>query len=137
MQSHFDRGFEAGKEHEEISIALNNTWGGRTKSGGHTSSYEKIGYHAGSVEFLDGVLASGCPVKKYAKMNGKLIHFQVTQNLWRPTVSFYSHREGKKVLGRLGRRFESEYAVPLTEVNYGNGYTALLKDDEFEEVLGC
>lgn len=62
-EGHFKRGIEAGLSHRTISIAMNNTWGGKTrKDDGCTSSYETIGYHAGSVEFLDGVLATDCNV---------------------------------------------------------------------------
>lgn len=61
----FERGQKTGAEMEVCTIAINNVWGGRTKSGGHVSSYEKIGYHAGSVEFIRGVLDAGCKIVKY------------------------------------------------------------------------
>jgi len=61
----FERGQKTGAEMEVVTIAINNVWGGRTKDGGHVASYEKIGYHAGSVEFIRGVLDAGCKIVKY------------------------------------------------------------------------
>ena len=63
--SDFERGQKTGAEMSVVTIAINNVWGGRTKTGGHVSSYEKIGYHAGSVEFIQGVLDAGCKIVKY------------------------------------------------------------------------
>lgn len=62
---HYARGIKAGREHNGVTVADNNVWGGQTRDGGCTSSYEKIGYHAGSVDFILGVLDSGCPVRAY------------------------------------------------------------------------
>lgn len=61
--SAFDRGVETGNDMEYVTIATNNVWGGRTKSGGSVTSYEKIGYHAGTSGFMLGVLSTGCTVR--------------------------------------------------------------------------
>ena len=37
----FERGQKTGDEMDVVTIAINNVWGGRTKTGGHVSSYEK------------------------------------------------------------------------------------------------
>ena len=70
----FDRGISEGGKMTVCTIAINNVWGGRTKDGGHVSSYEKLGYHSGSLEFIRGVLASGCRVVKYFVGDDKRIH---------------------------------------------------------------
>jgi len=64
-QDNFERGVKTGNEAESVSIAVNNVWGARMKNGGHCSSYEKIGYHAGSVSFLLGIVSTHCPVHVY------------------------------------------------------------------------
>jgi len=78
--SNYDRGLKTGNEMKEVTIALNNVWGGRSKDGGHVSSYEKIGHHAGSVEFLDGVLASGYPVRQYVEVDGRIDSYLIESN---------------------------------------------------------
>ena len=69
-------GKEQGRCADYITIAINNVWGGYdTRSGypGSISSYECIGRHSGSVDFITGVLDSGCPVYVYrAEDDGKL-----------------------------------------------------------------
>ena len=64
-QHHFDRGREMAGRMEYVTIAVNNVWGGRSKDRGSVSSYEKIGYHSGSVDFIVGVVSTGCPVYVY------------------------------------------------------------------------
>jgi hypothetical protein len=63
--AHYMRGMFAGDEMESVTIAVNNVWGGRGKDGASVQSYEKIGYHAGSTDFIRGVLAAGCPVRVF------------------------------------------------------------------------
>ncbi len=73
--AHFNRGVETADEMESVTIAVNNVWGGRLKNGGSSQSYEKIGYHAGSTDFIRGVLAAGCPVRVFrATGNGISIY---------------------------------------------------------------
>ena len=48
-----------------FTIAINNVWGARANDNGSVSSYEKIGYHAGSIDFVRGILDSGCPAYCY------------------------------------------------------------------------
>ena len=74
---HFERGQKTGAEMEYVSIAVNNVWGGLTKSGGHVASYEKLGYHTGSLEFIRGVFAVGCRVVKYSWQEGKVVEAEV------------------------------------------------------------
>ena len=62
----YDRGSTDGANMTVCTIAINNVWGGWTKTGGSVASYEKIGYHAGSLDFIRGVFDSGCPVRKYS-----------------------------------------------------------------------
>jgi len=71
--SNFERGEKTGRDMVEVSIAVNNVWGGRSKAGASVSSYEKLGYHAGSLEFIRGVFSVGCPVVKYSWEGGKVV----------------------------------------------------------------
>lgn len=61
----YSRGRADGPTFLEVTIAVNNVWGADCRDGGTLSSYERIGYHAGSVDFIRGVLDSGCPVRVY------------------------------------------------------------------------
>lgn len=81
--SDFDRGVKVGNEATKVTIALNNTWGAKLKNGGSATSYEKIGYHAGSVDFLDGVLSTGVPVVQFIEVDGKLASYEIKKNPWR------------------------------------------------------
>ena len=63
--ANFARGVDVADEMESVTIAVNNVWGGTSKNGGSVTSYEKIGYHAGSIDFIKGVLSTGCPVKVF------------------------------------------------------------------------
>lgn len=51
------RGIKKGKTSAYVNVAVNNVW-----SDNCISSYEKIGFHTGSADFISGVLDSGCPV---------------------------------------------------------------------------
>lgn len=74
-RAHYARGLSQGNEMESITIAVNNVWGGRAKDGASVQSYEKIGYHAGSTDYIRGVLSSGCPVRVFrATGNGISIY---------------------------------------------------------------
>ena len=75
---HFARGVATAFKMEYITIAVNNVWGGRSKDSGSVSSYEKIGYHSGSTDFIRGVLYAGCPVKVYRYGDGGLVEFNLT-----------------------------------------------------------
>jgi hypothetical protein len=61
----YTKGLEQGKRACCIWIAANGTWGADTLEGGFISSYEGIGYHAGTADLLRGFLDSGCQVKVY------------------------------------------------------------------------
>jgi len=73
--SDFDRGVDTAKGMEYITIATNNTWGGRSDCGGSVSSYERIGYHAGSIDFIRGALSTGCAVRVFRYRFGGLMEF--------------------------------------------------------------
>ena len=74
----FAKGVGYADEMEYVSIPVNNVWGGRAKDGGSVSSYEKVGYHAGSVDFIVGVLCGGCPVYVYrADDDSRIIQYQL------------------------------------------------------------
>lgn len=70
-------GVDTGNDSVSVSIGINNVWGANTKDGGCVSSYERIGYHSGSVDFIDGVLSTGCPVVVHRVVNGDLHRFRV------------------------------------------------------------
>jgi len=61
----YQRGLQDGPTFRSVTIAVNNVWGASCRDGGNLSSYEKVGYHAGSVDFIKGILDSGCPVRVY------------------------------------------------------------------------
>lgn len=63
----FLRGLETGKQAKHVFVATNNVWSASMKDGGHLSSYEKLGYHAGTAYFFFGLLKSGCPITVYRK----------------------------------------------------------------------
>lgn len=77
--THFERGVKTGESMEYVAIAVNNVWGGRSKDGAGVSSYEKIGYHAGSVDFIKGVLSTGCPVRVYRYRYGGRMEFELVK----------------------------------------------------------
>jgi len=54
------RGAKDAGEYDYVTISLGNVWGA---SAGNASvqSYEKIGYHAGSIGWLNGIVSDGCP----------------------------------------------------------------------------
>lgn len=52
--------------YSEIYIAINDMVTAKLKVGGdHVNTYEKLGYHAFTSEFLRAILDSGCPVWVY------------------------------------------------------------------------
>lgn len=58
----YKSGLEVGQKSTEIHIAVNSVWSARGKDGGHTSSYEGIGYHACTADLLRGFIDSGCKI---------------------------------------------------------------------------
>jgi len=60
--AHYEEGRNYAGFMEYVTISVNNVWGGYTKDGGSLQSYEKIGYHRGSADFLAGMVDAGCPV---------------------------------------------------------------------------
>lgn len=75
----YQKGLAIGYESEYITISVSNVWGCQFKVspahpyGGSCSSYETIGYHAGTAALLRGMLDSGCPIKvyRYGSEDGK------------------------------------------------------------------
>ena len=74
--SRYADGLKTGHDADHITIGVNNVWGGRTTKYGYAgciSSNERIGYHSGSVDFITGVLDSGCPVYAYRRDDGGIV----------------------------------------------------------------
>jgi len=61
----YDKGFKKGQASLYVSIACNSTWGAKGKDGSSTSSYEGIGYHAGTGWLLKGFIDSQVPIVVY------------------------------------------------------------------------
>lgn len=70
LNEHYERGVDYGRKMEYITIALNNVWSGRSKECASVTSYEKIGYHTGSVDFVIGLLSTDCPIYVYRNGDG-------------------------------------------------------------------
>jgi hypothetical protein len=66
----YNKGLAIGQKSLSVHIACNSTWGGSGKNGGQTSSYEGIGYHAGTGWLLKGFLDSGVPIVVYRMAKG-------------------------------------------------------------------
>jgi len=64
-------GITTGNRFDYVNISVNNVWSA-SKRGCQCSSYEKIGYHRGSVDFITGVLSTDCPVYVYREVNGEI-----------------------------------------------------------------
>lgn len=63
-------GYKLGLTLVRFSIGENGVWSGQPKDGGHLMSYERIGYHSLTSEFLAGILDSGCEVWVYRRNSG-------------------------------------------------------------------
>lgn len=61
----FRKGLEIGKNAKEIHISVNNVWNTINKDGSSTNSYERIGYHRGTISLLRGFLKSKKPIFKH------------------------------------------------------------------------
>ena len=63
--------YETGRNYGEratmVSSNYNGVWGARLKDGSHVSSYEGIGYHAGTSDLLQGFLDSGALITVYRR----------------------------------------------------------------------
>jgi len=64
---HYQRGIRTGNECVCITISLHDVWSGEGKNGASIQSYERIGYHTGSIDFLSGVLSTDCEVFRFVK----------------------------------------------------------------------
>jgi hypothetical protein len=60
-------GYVTGLSLQRFAIGQNGVWCGVPKDGGSLISYERIGYHALTAQFLQGILDSGCPIVVYRK----------------------------------------------------------------------
>ena len=76
-EARFADGVAVGKRSKSVTIALNNMWSAKGKDASRTQSYERIGYHGGSVDFLAGVFASGCPVTVIRDVQGAMTELQL------------------------------------------------------------
>ncbi len=61
----YQKGLEIGQQAKHVFITAGTTWGSVNKNGSQTSSYEGIGYHAGTAYLLHGFLDSGVPIYVY------------------------------------------------------------------------
>lgn len=66
----YEEGLQTAEEYEYVTIAINGVWGGRKKDGASVGSYEKLGFHACTADFLQGILESGVQVIDYRVKNG-------------------------------------------------------------------
>lgn len=71
------------RDYSEIFIAVNDTVSATLKVGnGHMNGYERLGYHAYSVEYLRAILDSGCPVWVYrVNSDGRIQKHQLCQGV--------------------------------------------------------
>lgn len=58
----YAKGLQTGLDAKTIHIAINNVWSADMKTGGHLSSYEKLGYHGCTRHLMQGFLDSGCRI---------------------------------------------------------------------------
>jgi hypothetical protein len=63
----YDRGMRTGSGLAEFHISIGGVWSGSTMSGGHCQSYETLGYHANTAEFMRGVIESGVTIVDHRK----------------------------------------------------------------------
>ena len=63
-------GYGIGLTSAEVQISESSTWGASRLDGSSTTSYEKIGYHAGTTDLLRGFLASGVRIVVYRRGKG-------------------------------------------------------------------
>lgn len=69
----YAKGLQVGKDAVKIAVAVNDVWSANMKDGGHLSSCEKLGYHAGTSELLRGFLDSGAKIVVYRENADKLV----------------------------------------------------------------
>lgn len=60
-------GYNVGKSALTVSFDHRGVWGATLRNGGCVTSYEGIGYHALTSDFLAGILASKCRVVVYRR----------------------------------------------------------------------
>lgn len=90
----YQRGLKQGQDSTLITIATNNVWGARTKDGASVSSYEKIGYHAGTEELLRGFWNSDCPIRVYYSTSSSYGSFEFSKetHTWEDLRSYVMNR---------------------------------------------
>lgn len=75
------QGREAIAGNGSVSLSIGSVWAAKgTDAKGnawHVTSCEKVGYHAGSLAFWAGVLASGCPLILYRLEEGRVVAHHV------------------------------------------------------------
>lgn len=76
----YQRGLAQGRKSTEVGICANGTWYARGKDSSSTTSYEGIGYHAGTANFWAGVLDSGCAV--YVHRDGRKVCIKEARGYW-------------------------------------------------------
>lgn len=63
-------GYGIGLTSAEVQISESSTWSASCLQSGTRTSYEKIGYHAGTADLLRGFLASGVRIVVYRRGSG-------------------------------------------------------------------
>lgn len=64
-EEQYQTGLGYSKRSRRVFICANGTWGADLDNGGIMTSYEGIGYHAGTAALLRGILAGPAPVVVY------------------------------------------------------------------------
>lgn len=57
-EQQYQEGLKIARDSYEVGIAGNGTWYAKGKNGGHTTSYEGIGYHACTADLWRGLLTA-------------------------------------------------------------------------------
>ena len=56
------KGLKTGQDATEFHIAVNSVWSTTNKDGSSTFAYERLGYHANTAYFFQGILESGVEI---------------------------------------------------------------------------
>jgi len=68
-EEQYQKGLRIGRESTRVSLSVKGVWGSNGKDGSSCSSYEGIGYHAGTGALMKGFIDSGVPIVVYRWSN--------------------------------------------------------------------
>lgn len=71
-EKRYQDGLKVGKDAKAVVVGPTDVWSAQMKDGASLQSYERIGYHANTKAFWQGVLDSGVKVIVYRVVEGKL-----------------------------------------------------------------